>query len=142
MMENAQSSSPVATPARRQARQPQDLQPLFVERVNDRDLEGLVELYETGAVLHYPAGHIARGLEEIRLVLREFLAAAPRMTAAPVSAVLTGDLALTSGLWTMEIPGPDGRPIHASGKTAEVARRQADGTWRMIIDEPDFTATS
>ncbi|WP_336214549.1 YybH family protein [Nonomuraea sp. LPB2021202275-12-8] len=128
----------VTPPARRQALQPQDLQPLFVELVNARDLEGLEELYEPDAALHYPAGHIAQGIEEIRLVLRDFLAAEPLMTADPVSVVLAGDLALTSGVWTMEIPGPDGRPLHATGQTAEVARRQADGTWRMIIDEPDF----
>ncbi|MEU0565834.1 YybH family protein [Streptosporangium amethystogenes] len=138
MAEHAQSLSPVNSQVRRKALRPQDLQPLFVERVNARDLEGLEELYEPDAALHYPAGHIAQGIEEIRLVLRDFLAAEPLMTAEPVSAVLAGDLALTSGVWTMEIAGPDGRPFHATGQTAEVARRQADGTWRMIIDDPDF----
>ncbi|WP_433368755.1 YybH family protein [Streptosporangium sp. CA-115845] len=138
MAEHAQSSFTVASLPRRKALRPQDLQPLFIERVNARDLEGLEELYEPDAVLHYPAGNVAQGIEEIRLVLREFLGAEPLMTAEPVSVVLAGDLALTSGAWTMEIPGPDGRPFHATGQTAEVARCQADGTWRMIIDEPDF----
>ncbi len=47
-------------------------------------------------------------------------------------AVEQGDIALLSNAWTFEM---DGAPV-ASSVTAEVARRQPDGSWRYIIDNP------
>jgi len=32
--------------------------------------------------------------------------------------------------------GPDGQPTAMAGKAIEVVRRQADGTWRFIVDDP------
>jgi len=43
-----------------------------------------------------------------------------------------GDIALLSNRWTSTI-GDD----EPSAVTAEVARRQSDGTWKYIIDNPD-----
>ena len=47
-----------------------------------------------------------------------------------------GDLALVHWAWTMTFP--DERV--AEGATAEVLRRQTDGSWRFIIDNPDGPA--
>ncbi len=47
------------------------------------------------------------------------------------------DLALVVGTWTFEGTGPDGEPVRLS---ADVLRRQADGTWRFVIDNPWGTA--
>jgi ketosteroid isomerase-like protein len=32
--------------------------------------------------------------------------------------------------------GPDGKPVKIEGQSAEVARRQPDGTWLFVIDNP------
>ncbi len=32
--------------------------------------------------------------------------------------------------------GPDGNPLEMSGTCAEVARRQADGTWKYVLLDP------
>jgi len=32
--------------------------------------------------------------------------------------------------------GPDGKPVTLAAKSADVLRRQADGTWRFVIDNP------
>jgi ketosteroid isomerase-like protein len=45
--------------------------------------------------------------------------------------VETGDTALLSNAWTIEA---DGTPL--SSVTAEVARRQVDGSWLYVIDTP------
>ena len=45
------------------AAQPEDLGALFLERANAGDVEGLVALYEPGAVLAFPAGRLATGHE-------------------------------------------------------------------------------
>jgi ketosteroid isomerase-like protein len=114
--------------SREAAREPEDLSRLFVERANARDVEGLVALYEPGAVLATPDGEAARGEAEIRRFYTALTASAPRFApGAQHPALRVGELALTS----TRLPG--------GGATAEVARRQPDGTWRWVLDRPNVT---
>ena len=104
--------------------EPEDLEPLFVERVNAGDVEGLVALYAPDAVMAFPPGNVAIGSEAIRQVFSDFVASGVRLTLGDQQPVLrVGDLALGS---TRLVDG---------GVTAEVARRQPDGTWRWVIDQ-------
>ncbi len=107
------------------AARPEDLGRYFLERANAGDIEGLVALYEPEAVLAFPAGQLTAGHEEIRKVYAELLAGKPSFSSAGQSpAIRNGDLALTS----TRLPG--------GGATVEVARRQPDGSWRWVIDQP------
>lgn len=111
------------------AREPEELSRLFVQRVNARDVEGLVALYEAGAVLATPDGAAVRGEAEIRRFYTALTASAPRFAAGEQHPALrVGGLALTSTM----LPG-------GAGATAEVARQQPDGTWRWILDRPNVT---
>ena len=47
-----------------------------------------------------------------------------------------GDLALVIGVWSFDGTGPDGEPVHLAASNADVLRRQTDGTWRFVIDNP------
>ena len=49
------------------------------------------------------------------------------------------DLALVIGVWTFTGTGPDGQLVQLSAKNADVLRRQADGSWRFVIDNPRGT---
>jgi ketosteroid isomerase-like protein len=110
--------------ARPPARQPEDLGRFFVERANAGDVEGLVALYEPEAILAVPGG-VAAGTEQIRRAHQRFLAGRPVLTGESQPAQRNGELALTS----TRFPG---------GATAEVARRQPDGTWLWVIDQPSI----
>ncbi|WP_033247100.1 YybH family protein [Nocardia carnea] len=113
--------------AREQAWQPEDLSRLVVERLNAGDVEGLVALYEPDAVLAIPGGGVAAGSSEIREAYEHFVAGAPAFTPGrQLPTVRNGDVALTS------VRLGDG------GVTVEVARRQADGTWLWMIDQPSL----
>lgn len=48
----------------------------------------------------------------------------------------TGGIALTTSKWVLEGTGPDGKPVKIEGQSAEVSRRQPDGTWLFVIDNP------
>ena len=37
---------------------------------------------------------------------------------------------------TLEGTRPDGRPVKSTLHTLEVVRRQPDGSWRYVIDDP------
>ncbi len=107
------------------ASRPEDLGRFFVERANAIDVEGLVALYEPNAVLALPDGAVAVGQQAIREFYTRLLVGGPRFESGTHAPVLyNGDLALTS------------TRLRDSDVTAEVARRQLDGTSRWIIDQP------
>lgn len=104
--------------------EPEDLERFFVERVNARDVEGLLALYEPDAVLAFPPRNVATGSEEIRRVFKDFIASGVKLALGDQQPTLrVGDLALTS------------TRLGDGTVTAEVARRQPDGTWRWVIDQ-------
>jgi ketosteroid isomerase-like protein len=47
-----------------------------------------------------------------------------------------GDLALVIGVWSFDGTGQDGGPVRLEARNADVLRRQTDGTWRLVIDNP------
>ncbi|MBB2945246.1 ketosteroid isomerase-like protein [Actinoplanes lutulentus] len=111
------------------AHRPEDLTSLFVERANAKDADGLANLYEEDAVMAYPPGSQTRGREAIRKLWAELLPLMPAFEPEPpLPTLISGDLALTS------TPPSDG-----SGARAQVARRQPDGTWLRVLDQPEFT---
>lgn len=115
---------------RERALQPEDLTRLFVERANAGDAQGLAELYEPDAVVAFPPGRLSVGREAIRALYEQMVAARPTFRAeAPLPTLRLGDLALTST-----------RASDEAGARAQVARRQADGTWLRVLDRPDFRA--
>lgn len=107
------------------AAHPEDLSRLILERLNAGDVDGLVALYEPDAVLALPDGHIATGSDEIRRAYQHLVADRPFEPGTQRPTLRSADLALTStGL--------------ANGLvTVEVARRQPDGTWLWVIDQPN-----
>jgi ketosteroid isomerase-like protein len=117
------------------ADQPGEASKLFEARFGAGDLDGLMELYEDQAVFTNARGaHV--GPEAIREVLAGYISTGASITMNESVAFQAGDLALVHWSWTMDFP--DGR--QAEGATAEVLRRQPDGSWKFLIDNPDGPA--
>ena len=114
------------------AQNPEDLTRLFVERANDGDAVGLAALYEEEAVMAYPPGQLTVGRDAIQALWEKILANAPRFVPEPsLPTLISGDIALTS------TPPKDG-----AGARAQVVRRQPDGTWLRLLDQPEFVRPS
>ncbi|MBC2641469.1 MULTISPECIES: nuclear transport factor 2 family protein [unclassified Rhodococcus (in: high G+C Gram-positive bacteria)] len=110
------------------ALKPEDLTRLFVERSNAGDAAGVAALYEENAVMAYPPGSRTVGREAIRALWESVLANAPHFELeTPLPTLISDDIALTS------TPPKDG-----SGARAQVVRRQPDGTWLRLLDQPEF----
>ena len=119
------------------ARTPEECDRLFAEHVNAGDLEALLGLYEPGCSMVQRDGGVARGHAEIRAVLGRLLSRQARMSTEIVKVIGAGDdLALVYNDWHMSAKAADGRPIEAAGKAIEVVRRQPDGSWRFVLDDP------
>jgi ketosteroid isomerase-like protein len=108
----------------RPAVEPDDLERLFVERVNAGDVDGLVALFEPEAAMAVSPGKVATGSQAIRQVFTDLVAAGAKLRLGAQQPTLrVGDLALTS------------TRVDSGQVTAEIARRQPDGTWRWVIDQ-------
>ena len=79
---------------------------------------------------------MARGDSAIRQALSRLVAMRPKLRLDVIKVVSTGDLAIVYNDWGMSATGPDGSPIERAGKAIEVMRRQPDGSWRDVIDDP------
>ena len=110
--------------AAQRALQPGDLDRLFLERANAGDVDGVVALYEPDAVLAIAPGRLAVGAQAICSFYTELLASPPRFTGVIRPAIRNGDIAITS-------------TTRAGNATVEVARRQPDGSWLWMIDQPN-----
>lgn len=112
---------------------PKQTAAVFGRLFNAGDVQGLLGLYEADALFVTPDGQEVRGIAGIKPVIEAFLAMKAAMTIELRSCHVLGDLASISNSWTLT---GGGAPPGFAGKTIEVLRRQADGTWRYIIDLP------
>lgn len=125
---------------REPANAPEDLSRLFLERANAGDVDGVVALYEPEAVLVDPAGQRMMGSEAIRRFYERLFAERSTFVGDTQAALRRGELALTSTRFSTKVVGPDGRSTTLPTATVEVARRQLDGTWLWVIDQPNILA--
>jgi ketosteroid isomerase-like protein len=110
------------------ARDPQELERFLVARQRAGNIEGMMVLFEDDAVVDCGRGRFLRGAAAIRAYPEEVKASGHKFAVGEQRpALIQGDFALTSTRL------PDGQI------TSEVARRQADGSWKWIIDRYDVT---
>lgn len=112
---------------------PQDITTAFAQAYNSGDVENLLALYGDDAVLAIAPGKRAHGIAEIRAALSESLAFGGRMDAVNHYCLQSGDVALVQGEWTLRAE-KDGVLMTLTSRTAEVVRRQSDGSWRYVCD--------
>src|SRR6185369_9775542 len=118
------------------ARRPEEVDQLFVQAFSVGDLEALVALYEPDATLVQQSGQVAAGNEAIRGALQGLLTLCGEFHQDVKSVVGTGDLALVRSDWSLVGTAPGGCLVNLSGRASEVVRRQPDGTWLYVIDNP------
>ncbi|MGE0820922.1 MAG: SgcJ/EcaC family oxidoreductase [Candidatus Binatia bacterium] len=120
------------------ARKPEECDLLLGEALNRGDIEAALALYEPMAAFVQEPGKVVIGHAGVREAMNGFLALKPRLT-IEVHAVQNGggDIALLQSKWSLTGTGADGKPLSMSGNGVEVVRRQADGTWKFIIDNPN-----
>ncbi|HIC30197.1 MAG TPA: SgcJ/EcaC family oxidoreductase [Dehalococcoidia bacterium] len=118
------------------ANTPADCNHQVVAAINAGDIETALSLYEAGATFVAEPGKPVTGTAGIREVLAGFLAMKPQMTIEVPIVVESGDTALMHSQWTLKGTGPDGSAVEMEMQGTEIVRKQADGSWKFIIDNP------
>ena len=115
---------------------PEQVLEAVVEGINTGNHDLLLSLYEPEAAFATRPGSLARGLGDICEALDVFIALNGKLDLEVTRVLEAGDLALVAGEWSFTGTGPDGEPVKLAAKNADVLRRQTDGSWRFVIDNP------
>ena len=108
-----------------------EIHALFLDAFNHADVEALVALYEPSAILVTGSGS-AIGHDAIRKAYEHILADGPRMELETRAVVESGNgLAMLHASWVVHRGG-----AAILGLSTEVVRRQPNGSWLFVMDEP------
>ena len=116
---------------------PTQLHDAVRDGINTGSVDALVGLYEPDAVFMAEDGSLTAGEQAIRAAYELLVSYGGTITLATRYCLENGDLALMSNQYTFSMPGYETTWI-----TSELARRQPDGTWRYVIDNPYATAVA
>lgn len=118
---------------------PQEVHTQWVAYGKAKDLEGLLSLYEPDGVIwdmdndlylttNEQRGHFLGGWLDI---VEDF-----DLKTVSLTAKGDGDIVLLLSSWWAQMQRADGHRFRVEHGGAEIVRRQADGSWKFIIDNP------
>jgi uncharacterized protein (TIGR02246 family) len=115
-----------------------DVETAWSADMNSKDLDKMVSHYADDAILMLPDMPAMKGKDAIRAGLKPMLADknfALGFVPTAVEASKGGDLAYSYGTYTSTMTNPKTKkPVTEHGKYATVYRKQADGSWKAILD--------
>jgi uncharacterized protein (TIGR02246 family) len=119
------------------ANSPEQIHAVLADAFNDGDLDAFVDAHEEHAVTIVPPdGRQVAGRTEIRRALEPVFALRPRMTNEVLRKLENDGLALTQARWSLVGTSPDGQTVNMEGEGTVVSRRQPDGCWRIVMENP------
>lgn len=109
----------------------------MVTAFEKKDIEGVLATYEANAIVMFEPQKPVQGKEALRTVFTQFVGMNPQYTFSGHEVYVSGDIATHIAPWKMVGQLPDGTKIEQSGLSIAVLRKQADGNWLMIQDNPN-----
>jgi ketosteroid isomerase-like protein len=98
---------------------------------NTGDVAVVLSMYDvTGIIVPEPNKPVS-GEDKFAESIKAILSIKGKMEIKTVYCLQTGDLALGRSEWSIT----DGDEVKISAKGIEVMKRQADGTWKIVIDQ-------
>ena len=100
------------------------------------DIDGVMNTYEPNAVIMFEPDAGLSDEAAIRQGFTEFATMNPSFTYGEHQVIVAGDIGLHISPWQMKGTTPDGNPMETGGLSVAVLRKQPDGKWLMVIDNP------
>lgn len=108
----------------------------MVNSFQNKDIEGVLATYEDNAIVMFEPQKPVQGKETLRSFFTQFVGMNPQYTFSGHEIYISGDIATHIAPWKMVGQLPDGTKIEQNGLSVAVLRKQADGNWLMIQDNP------
>lgn len=99
------------------------------------NLDQVMRAYETKASLVAQPGIIVSGAA-LKEAMNEYVTMKPKFSMPIHEVIESGDIALHISPWTMSAIDPTGKEIKQTGFSLAVLRKQANGEWLIVIDNP------
>ncbi len=100
------------------------------------EIEQVMSRYEAEATVVFEPAAPVSDRDVITEMFSGMAAIKPTFTYSGHEVIVNGDIAIHTAPWVMEGKMPDGHVINQSGLSVAVLRKQADGAWLMVIDNP------
>lgn len=100
------------------------------------DIDAVMETYETRQSIAFEPGEAVSDSALSRQLFQQFHSLSPTFSYSGHEVIVEGDIAVHIAPWQMTGTGPEGKTVTAEGLSVAVLRRQPDGSWKMVIDNP------
>lgn len=108
----------------------------FQNCIRNGDVEGALSSFDEEAIYVTEAGKYVEGKAEIKERLEFLCGIKPDLQALRSASFTIGDIASWVDEWTLKATLPDGTKLDLKGISSDVMKRQKDGTWAYLIDNP------
>ncbi len=102
----------------------------------DNDIAGVMKSYEAEATVLFEPGAPVSEAAQLEQMFAGMAAVNPVFEYAGHEVIVNNDIAVHIAPWSMTGKTPDGQELAQSGLSIAVLRRQPDGSWKMVIDNP------
>lgn len=133
---NAQTNTKMETNFNQQQKEVYSTIEKMVTAFESKDIDGVLSTYEKNAIVMFEPGKPITGHEALRQAFTQFVNFNPKYTFFSHEVYISGDIATHIAPWKMVGTLPDGNKIEQNGLSVAILRKQTDGSWLMIQDNP------
>ena len=108
----------------------EDVHGILADAYNTGDFATVLSMYDVNGIIVAEPGNPVSGKEKFEAAVQAILSIKGKMEIKTVYCLQTGDMAVGRSQWSIT----DGSEVKVSAKGIEVMKRQADGTWKVLID--------
>lgn len=104
--------------------------------IRSGDVKGALGCFHPEAVYIDRDGREWRGLEQIERAMNEICRLQLDIQGETPHITVVNDLAMWQDQWEMTGTAPDGHSIHMTGNTSCIMKRNEEGEWLWLVDNP------
>lgn len=133
---NAQNTKPMTTSFTQTQQDVLNTVKQMTNAFHNKDLEGVMKTYEPQALVVFEPELPISDETELRNKFIQAFQINPKFTYSGHEVFVNGNLATHFAPWTMTGQAPDGTPITQTGLSVAILRKQDNGQWLIIFDNP------
>lgn len=133
---NAQTTKKMEITFNQQQREVYSTIKKMVTAFENKDIDGVLSTYEKNAIVMFESGKPITGHKALKSAFKEFITFNPSYSFSSHEVYISGNIATHISPWKMTGLLPDGCIIKQSGLSIAILRKQENGNWLMIQDNP------